>query len=96
MNKLIIQKYKFFNHKVWTSPVQKLEKSQKIPGDILMLNNQLYHKTYPGHHGCFQRYLGLKVHPGLPRTSTDFPGIPRTFAIFVEIMSDKAILDHKK
>ena len=24
------------------------------------------------------------------------PGLPRTFTIFVEIMSDKVILDHKK
>jgi hypothetical protein len=38
--------------KVRTSSVQKFENSQKSPGDILTLNDQLYQKTYPGHLGC--------------------------------------------
>ena len=31
------------------SPVQKFQKPQKSPGDILTLNDYLYHTTYPGH-----------------------------------------------
>jgi len=59
----------------------------KSPDHILTLNDLLYHKTYPGHlQVCFWRYFGL------PYFRTE---VHRTSAIFVEIMSDKVILEHK-
>ena len=78
-----------FLFKVRTSPVQKFEKYQKSPGDILTLNDQLYHKTYPVHLRCvFKGILaypvsGPNLTPGIAQTSPDFPGLPGTFAIFL-------------
>ncbi len=60
------------------SSVQKFEKSRKSPVDNLALNDQLYHKTYPGHLRCVLKgilaYLvsGPKFTPGFSWTSPDF------------------------
>ena len=69
----------FFSNR--QSPAQKLKKSQKNTGDILTLNDLLYHKTYPGFLRCVFKGIsaclafGPKSNPGLPR-------LPGTFTSF--------------
>ena len=76
---------------------RKLQKF-KSPGDILTLNDQLCHKTYPDNlRSVFKGILtyhvsGPKSNRGLSWTPLDFPGL---LPFFVEIMSDKVVLDHK-